>query len=718
MNPSLFVHCRWTVSLFKRHSRVLSSLYRCLSTSSLDKFVIAFDTKSLSAEDLKVWKKKEGLFLYDELHEPEGFLRMRDSALSQCDALVAEVCSSQRRRKMVLVFDELSDSLCRVADMAEFVRLAHPSAAFRHCATEACVSVSNLVEKMNTCVPLYQSLADVVKNGDPAISSSSSSSLPVSSSQGHDSIDQHVAELYLRDFEQTGIQLPEQKRLQVVDLIDGALQAGQAFLNGSQMPSRVHESQVPSELKRYVARDGDHYQITSHYIDSPDDLLRRQFYLLYYGQSQEQFSSLLHMLSCRHQLAEVCGFKSFAHRALTGSLAGEPEMVTSFLHEINNLAADGVQRDFDRMAEIKGSFSSEPVSAWDVNYLTRLAEVRTSSHANNSSNTSQSPIIEYFSVGTCMNGLSQLFNSLYGVSLVTEEAHHGELWSNDVRKVAVVHETEGTLGYIYCDFYARSGKPRQDCHFTIRGGRQLEDGSYQCPVVVLMLNFPPPGWTSPSLLSHSQVEVLFHETGHAMHSMLGRTRYQHVTGTRCSTDFAEVPSVLMEHFANDWRVLKSFARHYRSGRVADEMSVRHFCRQRSAFPAAELQLQVLYSMVDQSLHSGAPEECAHALESRISAVQNRFYPLTHVPNTAWYLRFSHLVGYGARYYSYLVARSIATDIWRQMFEADPFSRCMGEKLRHGCLAHGGGVPAVEIVSKLLNKPVTPHSLAQSLLTNQ
>ena len=68
----------------------------------------------------------------------------------------------------------------------------------------------------------------------------------------------------------------------------------------------------------------------------------------------------------------------------------------------------------------------------------------------------------------------------------------GELWHPSVIKLIVKDPeiSQDAIGVIYCDLFERSGKPHQDCHFTIHGGRRRIDGSYQTPKVVLMLNLP------------------------------------------------------------------------------------------------------------------------------------------------------------------------------------------------------------------------------------
>ncbi|KAF4594820.1 Mitochondrial intermediate peptidase [Ophiocordyceps camponoti-floridani] len=150
--------------------------------------------------------------------------------------------------------------------------------------------------------------------------------------------------------------------------------------------------------------------------------------------------------------------------------------------------------------------------------------------------------------------------------------------------------------------------------------------------------------------------------GHAIHSILARTRFQNVSGTRCATDFSELPSTLMEHFAADPSVLSLFARHWKTNRPVPQALVSERIRLAHRFEGLDTEQQILLSLADQAFHS-----------------QHGF--------------FGHLHSYGAGYYSYLFDRVLAERVWRKVFDAGrdgaAVSRLAGERLKEKILRWGG-----------------------------
>ncbi|XP_075906076.1 mitochondrial intermediate peptidase-like [Nelusetta ayraudi] len=653
----------------------------------------AFNTKT--HRKLNLFEKKGGLFGVPELSCPAGFEVATNEALRNTERLLEKACSCSPGVETVESFDQLSDGLCKVADLADFVKVAHPDPEFRKAAEKTCIEIGTVVEKLNTNVELCQSLKRLLDDPDVAAQL--------------DPDTRRVAELFMFDFEISGIHLDDKLRKEAVALHIKLLDLSNEFLAGSHMPNRIARSAIPEHLHLQFASEGSFVQVGGLHADSPDDLVREIAYRIYLYPNHDLMECLEELLRCRYKLAKLVGYESYGHRALKGTMARTPETVMSFLQLLTEKLADRTAKDFQMMRDMKKKMNPRysELMPWDHPYLSGLLRAERF-------NIEPSLYSPYLSLGACMEGLNILFTQLYGVSLMSEQPAAGEVWSEDVRKLAVVHETEGLLGYIYCDFFHRPDKPHQDCHFTIRGGRQCqESGRYQVPVVVLMLSLPPPTKSAPTLLSPGMMENLFHEMGHAMHSMLGRTRYQHVTGTRCATDFAEVPSILMEYFATDYRVISQFARHYQTGQPLPETMVTRLCESKKVCGAADTQLQIFYAVLDQIYH-GKPQN--RSTTDVLQEMQQKFYSLPYTANTAWQLRFSHLVGYGAKYYSYLMSRAVASMVWKQCFVQDPLNRDMGERYRREMLAHGGAKEPLLMVEGMLQRRPTIQDFVDALVS--
>ncbi|XP_064906267.1 mitochondrial intermediate peptidase isoform X1 [Columba livia] len=637
-----------------------------------------------------------GLFGVPELSCPEGFQEAQDKALQESEQLVQKACSTPPGPETVMIFDQLSDALCRVADLADFVKIAHPDFAFREAAEEACRNIGTMVEKLNTDVELCQSLRRLL--ADEVVMSSL------------DPETRRVAELFMFDFEISGIHLDEEKRKKAVNLNVRILDLCNEFLTGAHLPNKIDKHVLPEHIRYNFTAKGNYLQVAGLHADCPDDLVREAAYKIFLYPNAEQLTRLEDLLASRNSLAQLVGYDTFAHRALQGTMAKNPETVTQFLERLSDQLSKRTQKDFEMMTKMKMKLNPQnsKLMPWDHPYYSGVLRAERY-------NIDPGLYCPFFSLGACMEGLNSLFSQLLGISLYAEQTQKGEVWSEDVRKLAVVHETEGLLGYIYCDFFQRPDKPHQDCHFTVRGGRLRENGEYQLPVVVLMLSLPHSTRGAPTLLTPGMMENLFHEMGHAMHSMLGRTRYQHVTGTRCATDFAEVPSILMEYFANDYRVVNQFARHYKTGQPLPKNMVSRLCESKKVCAAADMQLQVFYAALDQIYHGKHPLK--KSTTEILKETQEKVYGLPYVPNTAWQLRFSHLVGYGAKYYSYLMSRAVASMVWKQCFAQDPFDRAMGERYRREMLAHGGGKEPILMVQGMLQKSPSVEDFVDALVSD-
>lgn len=187
--------------------------------------------------------------------------------------------------------------------------------------------------------------------------------------------------------------------------------------------------------------------------------------------------------------------------------------------------------------------------------------------------------------------------------------------------------------------------------------------------------------------------------------MIGRTEYHNVSGTRCATDFVELPSILMEHFVSSPSVLSLFASHYSTGEPLPLPLIQAHLNLQSSLSALETHGQILLAILDQKYHSLRPSGHPSFDSTRMHTdLQSEIGVIPPVEGTAWQTQFGHLYGYGATYYSYLFDRAIAGKVWSTLFNHSPegsLSREGGEVLKARVLKWGGGKDPWEMVGSVV-----------------
>ena len=392
----------------------------------------------------------------------------------------------------------------------------------------------------------------------------------------------------------------------------------------------------------------------------------------------------------RAERAEIMGYKSHAHFVLDNNMLKTPEEVYDLLTKLWDPAVKRAKAEIaDMQAVANAEGQTFEVAAWDWWHYSE--KVRKEKY-----NLDESAIKPYLSLDNVLEGVFSTTNKLWGLSFT--EIFDIDLYHPDARIWEVKDKDGSHLGVFIGDYFTRSNKRGGAWMSSFKGQSNL-DGRER-PIIVNVCNFPAPVGDNPALLSFDNVVTLFHEFGHAMHGTLTDVTYGSMAGTSGPRDFIELPSQLLEHWASEPEVLKSFATHYETGKSIPDDLINKLLNA-SKFNQGFINTEYLAaSLLDMDWHSISAEKAQQLDANKFESESLKKYGLLdEIAPRYRTTYFAHIFsgGYSSGYYSYVHAAVLDSDAFEAFKEVgDVFDAELSSRLRETIYSKGSTEDAMDL----------------------
>jgi oligopeptidase A len=459
---------------------------------------------------------------------------------------------------------------------------------------------------------------------------------------------------------------------------------------------------------RFTLQAPDYFAVMT-YLANP--AIRRTMYEAYAVRATEEGRDnrplLDRILELRRAKAELLGFKDFADLVLEDRMAHTGERALTFLEQLKAKTARRFEEENWELTAFRRSIEgpdAPDIAAWDVAYYAE--KQRAALYAFD-----EEALRPYFSLDRVVAGLFDLVNRLYGIRVEGEPGV--PVWDPQVKYYNMKDEDGSFLGGFYADWYPRENKRGGAWMDSLLTGGPAGEG-FQPHLGLICGNLTPPVAGKPALLTHREVETIFHEFGHLLHHMLSRVEMKSMAGTNVAWDFVELPSQIMENWCWERPALDLFARHWQTGEPIPEDLFEKMKRART-FRAANTQMRQLgFGFVDLLLHISYSPETDGEVVAYTRRLLQEFTPAPLPPQHAMIAAFTHLfgspVGYGAGYYSYKWAEVLDADAFTRFRELGIFSRQVGSAFREHILSRGDSEDPAELYRRFMGREPDPNAL--------
>lgn len=440
--------------------------------------------------------------------------------------------------------------------------------------------------------------------------------------------------------------------------------------------------------------------------------LRRRIYQGYTSlASSGQYNNLpviSEILNLRAQKAHLLGYQDFGSYMTENVMARNVAAAEDLLMKIWRPAIKRVKEEVAEMQAVADSENAGiTIEPWDYYYYAEKVRRR-------KYNLDENEVRAYFAVDSVRNGIFGMAERLYGIKFT--EMPDAPKYDPSVTVYDVTDANTGEhIAVFMTDYFSRPSKRQGAWMSEFKGSWQNPDGTSSRPIIYNVGNFSRPTADTPALLTLDEVETMFHEFGHGLHGVLSRAPLKSQAGTNVDRDFVELPSQIHEHWAMEPELLRSYARHWRTGEVIPDELIERLeasATHNQGFATAELAGAALLDLQFGKLNPQGDVDVA-AFQDSVATALGMPAQLTFRYRAPYFKHVFGSDGYASGYYTYLWAEVLDTDGFEFFKEKGVFDPATARLFRENILEKGGSEDPMQLYINFRGQAPTVDALLRN-----
>ena len=622
-----------------------------------------------------------------------AYLKLCRNEIASISGIASEIKTSAGKKSGLEILNMMNILEIKQSDMwskSGIFQLNHPDEGMRKAAMKCETEISAQATELSLDNQLYKVIASISPE-DPAL----------------DSDDKYFLADVIIDFKRNGVDKDEATREAIKKLSAEIIALEQTFYSniGSDkkiikikdvnrlkgLPEDFIKGKKPDEEGNIILTTDwpDYFPVME---NAQDESLRMEMYKnilnIAYPQNTEIFSKIL---KARKKFSELLGYKNFAEYTQQKLMIENPGNADEFIKKVAGISTVYAKKDLEIFLAKKKSLMGEnaEVEPWDRFFYQKLIKMEKYNYDPEQAR-------KYFEMTKVIDGIFLVSGKIFGVTF--EKVKRDDLWHESVQSYNMLADGK-VIGMFELDLFPRPNKYKHFAMFT----NELGVKDLRIPRAAIIGNFPEPV-DGKAYISHEDVQTLFHEFGHLLHSLFaGNQRYVRFSGTNCQRDFVEVPSQLMEEYVWDASILQLWATNDAGEPIPADL-VDNMKKASEFAKGLHVSRQMYLAALSLGIYLQDPENFDHhAYEKKL---EKELSPWKSHEDTHLIENFSHLVNYYSNYYTYMWSLAIVKDFAGHIRKTGLMDAAVTKQYRDKVLNIGGAKPGHQMVKDFLGRELS------------